>query len=229
MILGGIIAFFIPFVIGGVITYVKVSGSVENLAREKLIQIAVDMSKVVQLIFMQELKIVSAIAADPVAVEISSSGQYRMIDKKLTAVGNRLGRDYDDFILIDKKGIVRSVSTDKKRIGIVLTDRDYFQKAMKGEANVSEPVVSRATGDLIVVACVPVYDMNRKITGAAAGIIRIDFLIKNLSSVKIGNTGYLFMVNSAGLLIIHSAWKVAPDFQYYIQAIFQLKYRVALS
>lgn len=204
MILSAIIAFFIPFVIGGLITYARISGSVETLANEKLVQIAKDMSKIVQLILIQELKIISTIAADPQVVEISASGKYRSVDAKLTAIGKRLGRnDYDDIILIDQKGIVRSVSTDKKRIGIVLTDREYFKKALKGEANVSEPVVSRASGDLIVVACVPVYDTKGIITGTAAGIIRIDFLMNNLSSIKIGNTGYLFMVNSAGLVIVH--------------------------
>jgi len=203
MILGGVAAFFIPFIVGGVITYVKVSGSVELLAGEKLVQIAKDMTRIVQLILTQELKIITAIAADPQVIEITASGKYRSVDAKLKAIGARLGRDYDDIILIDKKGIVRSVSTDKKRIGIVLTDREYFQKAMRGEANVSEPVVSRATGGLIVVACVPVYDLNGRVAGTAAGIIQIDFLMNNLSSIKIGNTGYLFMVNSTGLVIIH--------------------------
>jgi PAS domain S-box-containing protein len=203
MIAGGVIAFFIPFVIGGIITYAKVSGSVEFLAEEKLVQIAKDMSKIIQLILVQELKIVSAIASDPQVVEVSAGNNYRKIYNKLTAIGNRLGRDYDDFILIDKKGIVRSVSIDPKRIGIVLTDREYFKKAMNGEPSVSEPVVSRATGDLIVVACAPVFGADGKITGAAAGIIRIDFLINNISSIKIGNTGYLFMVNSSGTAIVH--------------------------
>lgn len=204
IIIGGMFVFFVPFLIGGFITYVKISGSVETLAREKLSQIAMDASKIINLNLIQELKIASTIAADPQVVEIFSTGNFRKIDNKLIAIGKRLGRtDYDDFILIDKKGIVMSVSSDIKRVGIVLTDREYFKKAMNGEANVSEPVVSRATGELIVVACVPVFSKKGTVSGAAAGIIRIDYLIKSLSSIRAGNSGYLFMVNSEGLVIIH--------------------------
>ena len=95
--------FFVPFLIGGFITYAKISGSVETLAREKLSQIAMDASKIINLNLVQELKIASTIAADPQVVEIFSAGNFRKIDNKLIAIGKRLGRtDYDDFILIDK-------------------------------------------------------------------------------------------------------------------------------
>lgn len=83
-----------------------------------------------------------------------------------------------------------------------LADRDYFQRAMKGEASVSDPLISRSTGRLVTVVAVPVQ-VDGKVTGVLYGAVDMAGLDKNVLEVKAGQTGYAYVLQKDGLIIIH--------------------------
>ena len=83
-----------------------------------------------------------------------------------------------------------------------LADRDYFQRALKGEASISNPVVSKTTGHLVAVVAIPVKADGR-VTGVLYGSVDMEGLTKKLMAVKIGKTGYVYMVQNDGLMIVH--------------------------
>ena len=84
-----------------------------------------------------------------------------------------------------------------------IADRAYFQKAREtGKPQVSDMVVSRATGNKIVVLAYPVMKEG-KFQGIV-GMTADTATLKNLvSSVKLGKTGYGHLVDSQGFIIAH--------------------------
>ncbi|MDT8904081.1 methyl-accepting chemotaxis protein [Anaeroselena agilis] len=83
-----------------------------------------------------------------------------------------------------------------------LSHRAYIRQALAGVPAISDPVVSKATGRMVVVVAVPVKTAG-KVTGALFGAVDIDSLTKRLLEVKAGKTGYAFVVRGDGLMIIH--------------------------
>ncbi len=92
------------------------------------------------------------------------------------------------------------IAIDSKGVSVNLGTREYFQKAMKGEAAVSDPVVSPATGGLVAVVAVPVK-LDGKVTGVFFGSVSLDEVSRKTGEVKIGKTGYAYMLKSDGLTI----------------------------
>ncbi len=81
-----------------------------------------------------------------------------------------------------------------------LSEREYFQRAIKGEANISQPVVSRNSGNLIVSIAVPV-EQDGEVVGVAAGAIPITYISELLESAWVGETGDAYLVNDEGNMI----------------------------
>ncbi|MBP2650861.1 MAG: mcpA 6 [Firmicutes bacterium] len=117
--------------------------------------------------------------------------------KKDTARFEALGYIEPNGICHDDKGVVVNVAS-----------RAYFQQAMNGEKNVSDPLISPATGNLIVVLAVPVK-ADGKVTGVLFGSINITDITKEVLGVKAGETGYGYLVRGDGLIIIHPSKEVA--------------------
>jgi methyl-accepting chemotaxis protein len=78
----------------------------------------------------------------------------------------------------------------------------YFQKVMKGETVVTNPIPLKGSGKLIISVSVPVKT-NGKVTGMLSGQISLDDVIKQIAAIKIGQTGYAYVVQEDGLIIMH--------------------------
>ena len=85
---------------------------------------------------------------------------------------------------------------------INVSDRESFQKPIKGETVISDTQDSITTEKLIVVIATPIF-IDGKIDGVLTGIITVDNIIKQVLNVKIQETGYAYVVNKNGTVIIH--------------------------
>jgi methyl-accepting chemotaxis protein len=93
------------------------------------------------------------------------------------------------------------VYTDGKTLNI--KDREYFQKAIKGEANVSDPLVSKATNSVVLVYAAPVK-YNGQIVGVLTATRNGNRLSELTDEIKFGSTGKAFMISKDGTTIAHS-------------------------
>ncbi|MDR7869073.1 MAG: methyl-accepting chemotaxis protein [Sporomusaceae bacterium] len=84
-----------------------------------------------------------------------------------------------------------------------LADRDYFKKAIKGEATVSDPMISRSTGHPVTVVAVPVKAADGRIVAVLYGALDMQAITKEVLEVKVGKTGYAYVIQGDGTIIMH--------------------------
>jgi methyl-accepting chemotaxis protein len=83
-----------------------------------------------------------------------------------------------------------------------LGDRDYVKKALKGEKNVSDLIVSRVTNEIVLMYAVPI-EREGKVVGALIGRRNGVALNDIISDTGFGESGYAYMINSQGTLVAH--------------------------
>ncbi|WP_458413682.1 methyl-accepting chemotaxis protein [Schinkia sp. CFF1] len=93
----------------------------------------------------------------------------------ITIVNDRSDVFETNFV-IDTNGTVIS-HTSPKSIGADYSDRSYVQKGLKGESSFSEVLVSKATGNRIVVVATPIKDNNGNVIGVLAGSANFEVLV----------------------------------------------------
>jgi methyl-accepting chemotaxis protein len=89
-----------------------------------------------------------------------------------------------------------------------LADREWFQRAMRGETFVSDPFLSATNGHLTPVVAVPVKK-NGKVVGVISGAADMEGLTGKVLTIKAGQTGYAFVVQGDGLRIVHPDKNIA--------------------
>lgn len=83
-----------------------------------------------------------------------------------------------------------------------LGDREHVQKALNGETNVSDLIVSRVTGDLVLIYATPIKRDGR-IVGALVGRRDGNSLGQIVTDIKHGENGYAYIINGQGTVIAH--------------------------
>lgn len=105
---------------------------------------------------------------------------------------------YQSFFVADQWG--NSYNTDGSMSKV--NEDDYFKKALQGEITVSDPILSKAEGKYIIVVSGPIKKEG-KIIGVLGGMVEMNELSKFIASIKVGQTGYGYLIQKDGLTIVH--------------------------
>lgn len=84
------------------------------------------------------------------------------------------------------------------------SDREYVQQAMQGNVYVSEPLISKVTGELSIMVAAPLYaggDGNSAIKGVVYFVPQETFLNDIVSSIKVSESCRAYMLNKSGVTI----------------------------
>ena len=84
------------------------------------------------------------------------------------------------------------------------SDRDYFHKAMAGQANISDPLVSKVNGELSIIVAAPLWKdgrPNTTIAGVVFFVPQSTFLNDIVSQVHISDNSAAYAINSDGYTI----------------------------
>ncbi len=216
LIVGGVLAAIIPVMVVGLFSINKSSTALLSLAKGQVHMVAKNMSTMVDLVMMQEIKFAKGLAVDPrmkdAAVKVAQVGvdssimELKALDRFLGDAFNEVGKDYNLFFVTDAQGTCISGSkgglTRTKKISI--KNRDYFPLVQSsGTVVIGSPVISKTTGLPITVVAVPLKTASGKFIGMFGITVKLDILSKEITQVKLGTTGYPFMVDKKGLTIAH--------------------------
>lgn len=92
-----------------------------------------------------------------------------------------------------------------------LGDRDYVKKAMAGEANVSNPIISRVTNEVVIMYAVPIKKEGQ-VVGVLIGRRDGNALSVIADEAGFGEKGYAYIINGQGTVIAHRNRELVLDF-----------------
>ncbi len=162
---------------------------IEGILPEK----AEDVAKTVAGINEGHLKSLTTLANNPYLISLDLESQMSFLDLE----AKRLG--FQSIGISDLEGSLQFSNGSSAQI----SDREYFQSALLGIPNISDPIVSKADGSIIVAYSVPVHNENNKPAAVLVAFADGTVLSKIVSDIRFGETGYAFIINEQGTMIGH--------------------------
>ena len=216
LLIGGICLVLVPLASVAWFSIIQASKVLEDSSRKEVLRIAESLSDDVEQVLAYELKEIKIIAARASVIKLGTDlarsgdsdpnveAERASVAKELAAAIKEMGNNnYEGLIFLNREGVISADSRDVASKGMALGERDYFQGAKKGKATIGKIVQSKATGKGIVPLGVPVLSEAGEFVGAIASIMKIDSFADKVASTKLGEMGYVFMVNEDGLVIAH--------------------------
>ncbi|TCO75204.1 methyl-accepting chemotaxis protein [Marinisporobacter balticus] len=186
----------------GITSYIGASNTLTAEINHTLPQIAKEASKVIASKVETEFRVLEEIAG---RTRISS--EENPMENKQLAMQQEVDRNrYLRMAIIDKNGNATYYDNTKAN----LIERPYFQKAIKGERAVSDTIVSKVDGSVVVVFAVPIK-YNNEITGVLLAIQDGNFISELTKDAKYGKNGYVYVISSDGTMIGHKDRQLVLD------------------
>ncbi|MFD0961590.1 cache domain-containing protein [Paenibacillus chungangensis] len=105
---------------------------------------------------------------------------------------------YESVGVAGLDGIVMADSLEDA-VGIALKERDYFQKGMQGEPSYSDILVSKATGNRIIVIASPIKASDSKVIGLVYATVNFESFINTFLQQENSNI-YITLVDEQNRL-----------------------------
>ncbi len=192
------------FLVLGAVNYLQVKKTVfplnEELSREVLAARAAEIGRLTRG-YLNEIK---TLARD----DILREGTREEIRADLLGRDADRNPDYEMIFYADPAGEFIGSNDTRGNVG----DRDYFRAIVDEGADhyVSNPLVSRSTGENVFVVACPVIDRRGERKGLVAATVLLETLTSIAGSIRMGERGFGYVVDSTGLLIAHPSeeWRL---------------------
>jgi methyl-accepting chemotaxis protein len=213
LIAGGILLVMIPLAVVGAFALYKATGALDDMARGQATQIAKNLTDMIEVALKEEMKVASHLAVQSYVIDAASkvskegeakaSGELERVSTEFARVMKQSGTDYETIFVTNADGILVADGVNGKTKGIAVTDRDYFKEAKNGKVSIGAASKSKASGKPVVGVSAPVFGKGGEFVGIVGTILNIEFLSEKIQAVKVGETGYTWIIDKAGLLVSH--------------------------
>ncbi|RLB19520.1 MAG: methyl-accepting chemotaxis protein [Deltaproteobacteria bacterium] len=213
LLVGGISAVALPLLVVGIFSVVRSSKALETLSEDRALHIAKNVAAMTELALQEERKLAESLAVNGITINAAEAvlkngaqaakKAIERLNSQLAEISKKAGNDYELLVVTDAEGIVFSDSVGGSQLGKSVRDRKYFKIAKTGKTNISEPVKSKSSGKPVVPVCAPVYNKEGNFIGSVIVVLNTDFLVSKITSIKIGKTGYPFLVDRKGTIVAH--------------------------
>ena len=195
----------VPMGILGYISYNMAAKSIQATVQQQLKEQTADTSALIEKTIESVKHSLETASLNPdlgyVAKQLDKS-ESDTVFEYIKAV-QKENQDYMEVLIVtDANGKV-IIDSQTKAPDIDLSDRDYMKKAISsGKETVSEVLTSRFTGNPAIFIVYPLKDGD-KIVGTLVGSIKFESISAYASKVKIGQSGYAYMIDKNGLIVYH--------------------------
>ncbi|QXM05589.1 methyl-accepting chemotaxis protein [Crassaminicella indica] len=179
----------------GIIASMKASNSLLSEIEYVLPQIAKEASMILESRIDAEIRVLEEVAGRTRISQPSNPFE----NKKQALVEEIKKNGYLRMAIMDKNGIATYQDDSIKD----LSQREYFKKAIKGESAISDPIISKVDGSVVVALAVPIK-YNNEITGVLLAIKDGTFISDLAKDIKYGESGYSYLISKDGTIIGHA-------------------------
>ena len=160
--------------------------------------IAADAAKTVELWLSQHLNIVEASARAVLEIPIGQTPETLRILKMAMHAG-----DFSDVYIGLKDGAMIDGADWIPPKGYDPRNRPWYKKAVAdNKITFTAPYVDLTTNKLVIAIVKPLV-VNHEFQGVISADIILDTLEQNVMNVKIGTSGYTFIIDSLGTVLVH--------------------------
>lgn len=171
----------------------KAGEAVITAGEETLTVVSEQSAKLVRSYLDQKLIYMEAIASRRI---LTDGTPWEEIASSLQAEAESKG--YETFAIVDLQGNARRLTGNTANVA----DRDYFKLAVNGQANVSDVLISKATNKPTIIVSAPIIK-DGAVVGVVCGDLEGTGLLEITNQIKVGKTGYAYIVNKNGTLMSH--------------------------
>ncbi|MFH0726449.1 MAG: cache domain-containing protein, partial [Pseudomonadota bacterium] len=213
LLAGGALCVLLPLLALQIVLNFRLTADIKAESEHNTINIAKSLSDLTHSTVAGEVKLVKDLAVGNTTIDVAakvaeagiaaSSDDIQRLDRKLISAMKVIGEQYETIIVCDTEGTVYADSLGGSHKGISVKDRAYFQDAKAGKIHPPTPVKSKATGNPILPICTPILSSSGKFIGALTIMLKMEYLAAKILEIKVGKTGYPFIVNRNGIVIVH--------------------------
>jgi methyl-accepting chemotaxis protein len=216
LVTGGITLVLLPLLLVGYFSISKSSLALTDLSKNQAAGVAADLARLTDITLREEIILAQSIAMDPeidtLLTKIRKNGmegtadQISALHQNLAKTFETLGAHHQGIYVTDFQGnrITGVLEGGQEYKKDSIADRSYFQAAKtSGNAVIGDVARSATNGKLICAICIPVKSAAKEFIGSFVLTFKVEFLSELISTRKIGNTGYGFMIDKTGLVLAH--------------------------
>ncbi len=212
LLTGSSLGIVVLLAIIGVFSVMLSASALKESAHSRASLVAKQLAVMTDHFISQELKLAEKVAVEKdivtlagelISGTISSSSSVDAVSASLTTMMGKIGASYEGILLAGPDGKVVADGVGGKYKGIDLSGRAYFVNAKAGKPGVASPVLSKSTGKPVLPVSAAIKDGSGRFAGIFAMVLKMDVLVENIVTTKIGKTGYPFMTAKSGMTLIH--------------------------
>ena len=216
LIAGGVTAVIVPLLVVGFLSFTKSKSALMTISENRVQGIASDLARMTQNTLAIEMNRAATMASQKRVIELATAVKASGIDENKDRAKDAyealkrqfaaMGDNYQGIFITDASGMIYTGvlegGGEYKRID--LSGNPSFRNAKEsGRTNVSEMIISKATGKPATSAFAPIKSDRGEFLGVLGTVIKASYFTDLISNRKIGASGYGFMANAAGLLMAH--------------------------
>jgi methyl-accepting chemotaxis protein len=209
LMIGGCLMAVIPVVVLGAAAVYYTRVNIETETEAQVLTVAKSIADMVDSVVTSESGAMAMLAQRHsviTAVKDMNAGDAQKaeslqheFDKLLPVTESR----YESIVVLGKDAIIFADDVKGVIKGFNIADRDYVKKTMQGQTSVESVIMSKKYNAPVNALPYPVKDENGRIVGMVAGMLRVPYLAAKINQVKLGKTGYAYIVNREGTVIVY--------------------------
>lgn len=183
---------FICIVVGGISIYMSRSSMIQQ-AENSLAETTALGAEKVEILVEDRLLILQELANRARTQTMDFATQQESLKPDVERLG------YLDMAIVNLKGEARYIlgnnTTD-------LSDREYVRKALNGQPNISDVLISKVTNSAVLMYAVPI-EVENKVVGVLIARRDGNALFDIIEEIGYGESGYAYILNTNGVTVAH--------------------------
>ncbi len=202
----------VPLFVLGVVLLIISYNSIVNKALEDAEQANLLECKHIEANFSGKLEeniaSIKAIANSACVVDFLSGSDNALPIEAIEGYIQSVDNDYGDGNIIAISDATGMQVVRSKGDCVDVHEREYFQRAMKGETYVSDLIVSKSNGSRITSIITPVYSADKS---QIIGAVQRNYNLNVIHDFLAEESDDSFIVDRTGQLVAHAQYEIGPD------------------
>lgn len=173
-------------------SYKTMEKSIDSSLQDK----AVESSKLVASMLLQESRSMVEISKREGIESMNPALYVPILSERAKAL------NYASLSVMNLNGLAYMQNGEKTQVNLESSDSKYLKNALKGNVEIEGPYFN-VNGEQIISVAVPIKDNSSKVLGVLFSNISMENLNKLVQSMKVGKSGYCFIINKQGTKVVH--------------------------